>query len=362
MRHDGRVTMPRTRPALDLLGTYKPGKRPAAGADLVRLASNETPFPPLPQVVEAVSRALADTHRYPDPGATALVAAIAAHHRVSEDRVSVGCGSVALVQQLLQVTVDQGAEVLYAWRSFEAYPILTRIAGGTAVEVPLRQGCHDLEAMAAAVTEQTALVFLCSPNNPTGPALSTEGVRTFLAAVPASVVVVLDEAYAEFVTDPAAVDGRDLLAEHPNLAVLRTFSKAYGLAGLRVGYCLASPTLTAAMRKVQLPFAVNTLAQAAAVASLTAQDELRERVATVVAERERVRPALQEMGFVVPPSQGNFVWLELGEESLRVAAALETSGVLVRPFAGTGVRITVTTPAESDRLLAAAGQVAPART
>ena len=363
MRHDGAVTfprtrtLPRTRPVLDALGAYKPGKRPAAGQDLVRLASNETPFPPLPQVTEAVSRALAEGHRYPDPGATALVAALADHHGVNEDQVSVGCGSVALVQQLLQLTVDQGAEVVYAWRSFEAYPILTRIAGGSSVEVPLQDGCHDLEAMAAAVTEQTALVFLCSPNNPTGPALAADGVRRFLASVPASVVVVLDEAYAEFVTDPAAVDGRTLLAEHPNLAVLRTFSKAYGLAGLRVGYCLASPHLTGAMRKVQLPFAVNALAQAAAVASLTAQDELRERVATVVGERERVRLALQELGFVVPPSQGNFIWLQIGQDTLRVAAALETAGVLVRPFADEGVRVTVTTPAESDRLLRAARSI-----
>ena len=354
MRHDGAVTIPRTRPVLDALAAYKPGKRPAVGEDTVRLASNETPFPPLPQVTAAVAQALADGHRYPDPSATALVAALAAHHGVDDDQVSVGCGSVALVQQLLQLTVDQGAEVVYAWRSFEAYPILARIAGGTSVQVPLRDGRHDLDAMAAVVTEQTAVVFLCSPNNPTGPALAAADVRRFLASVPPSVVVVLDEAYAEFVTDPAAVDGRQLLAEHANLAVLRTFSKAYGLAGLRVGYCLASPHLTGAMRKVQLPFAVNALAQAAAVASLGAQDELRERVATVVGQRERVRPALQEMGFVVPPSQGNFVWLELGDDSLRVAATLEAAGVLVRPFAGNGVRVTVTTPAESDRLLAAA--------
>ena len=359
MRHDGPVTTPRTRPALDGIAAYKPGKRPVAGQDTVRLASNETPFPPLPPVAAAVAEALKEGHRYPDPTAARLVAALAAHHRVSEDQVSVGCGSVALVQQLLQITVDQGAAVVYAWRSFEAYPVLTRIAGGRPVEIPLVDGHHDLDAMAAAVTDRTAAVFLCSPNTPTGPALDAKDVRRFLGRVPASVVVVLDEAYAEFVTDPAAVDGRLLLPDHPNLAVLRTFSKAYGLAGLRAGYCLSSPELTAAMRKVALPFAVNALAQAAAVASLAAQDDLRERVTTIVGERERVRPALQELGFVVPPSQGNFVWLQLGPDSLRVADAFEAAGVLVRPFAGDGVRITVTTPAESERVLAAARQAAP---
>jgi len=350
----------RLRPVLDEIAAYKPGKRPATGQDSVRLASNETPFPPLPSVVAAVDQALAEAHRYPDPLAARLVAALGAHYALAEDQVSVGCGSVALVQQLLQVTVDEGAEVVYGWRSFEAYPVFTRIAGARPVEVPVREGHLDLGAMADAVSDRTALVFLCTPNNPTGPALAADDVRRFLARVPEHVLVVLDEAYAEFVTDPAAVDGVPLLPEHANLAVLRTFSKAYGLAGLRAGYCLASPRLTTAVRKVQLPFAVSSVAQAAAVASLAARDELDDRVRTVVAERERVAPALRALGFVVPPTQGNFVWLDCGAQALEVAEALERGGVLARAFAGDGVRVTVTNAQEGDRLLAAAERCAPA--
>lgn len=346
------------RPALGEIAAYKPGKRPAAGQVAARLASNETPFPPLPSVAAAVAAAAADAHRYPDPLATALVEALAGHYAVTPDQVSVGCGSVALVQQLLDVTVDQGDEVVYGWRSFEAYPVLTRLAGGVGVQVPLVDSHLDLDAMRDAVTDRTRLVLLCSPNNPTGPALRRDDVVRFLADVPEHVLVVCDEAYYEFVTDPDAVDGVPLFGAHPNLAVLRTFSKAYGLAGLRAGYCLASEEVTAAMRKVTLPFSVNSVAQAAAIASLAAADELASRVATVVAEREAVGPALRDMGFVVPPSQGNFVWLELGELAAAVAEVLEEQGVLARTFAGDGIRVTVTEPGETGRLLAAAEKAA----
>jgi histidinol-phosphate aminotransferase len=348
----------RMRATLDSIAAYKPGKRPAAGQVAARLASNETPFPPLPSVVEAVAAAAAEAHRYPDPTATRMVEAIAAHYALPESQVSVGCGSVALVQQLLSVTVDAGDEVVYAWRSFEAYPVLTALAGGAAVQVPLRDAHLDLDAMRDAITDRTRLVLLCSPNNPTGPALARDDVARFLSEVPEHVLVVCDEAYYEFVTDSSAVDGVPMLPEHPNLAVLRTFSKAYGLAGLRAGYCLASPEVTEAMRKVQLPFSVNAVAQAAAIASLAARDELARRVATVVAERERVGPALRELGFDVPPSQGNFVWLALGDLAVPVSEVLEEQGVLARTFAGDGIRVTVTEPGETERLLAAAEKAA----
>jgi histidinol-phosphate aminotransferase len=343
------------RPLLRGLPAYKPGRRPAPGQSLARLASNETPYGPLPSVVDAVTRALADGNRYPDPAATALTEALAAEHGVDPSQVAVGCGSVSLIQQLVQITVDPGEEVLYAWRSFEAYPGFVKIAGGRPVEVPLRDFEHDLPAMAAAVTPQTRLVILCSPNNPTGPALREADVRTFLAEVPDDVVVVLDEAYAEFVTDPDAVDGRRLLAEHPNLCVLRTFSKAYGLAGLRVGFCLAGSAETAAaLRQVQVPFSVSIPAQAAALASLEVADELLARVAAVVAEREPWRRALRDLGYDVPPAQGNFVWLPTGADTLRVAGVFDAAGVLVRPFDGDGIRITVTDAADRERVLAAA--------
>jgi len=346
---------PKLRPLLRNLPAYKPGRRPAAGQELARLASNETPLGPLPSVIDAVTRALAEGNRYPDPAVTQLTAALAAKYDIAADQLAVGCGSVSLIQQLVHIAADAGDEVVYAWRSFEAYPGLVKVAGATPVEVPLHGYEHDLAAMADAVTDRTRLVILCSPNNPTGPALREADVRAFLQSVPDDVLVVLDEAYAEFVDDPAAVDGRRLLGDHPNLAVLRTFSKAYGLAGLRVGYCLAgSPDTAAALRQVQVPFQVSIAAQAAALASLDAEAELLDRVAAVVQQREPLRKALLDLGYDVPPAQGNFVWLPTGTDTARVAQVFDEAGVLVRPFDGDGIRVTVTTAADSERVLGAA--------
>jgi histidinol-phosphate aminotransferase len=346
---------PKLRVLLRGLPSYKPGRRPLPGQDLARLASNETPLGPLPSVIEAIAKAVADGNRYPDPAITQLTAALAAKHGLDEARVAVGCGSVSLIQQLVQIAADAGDEVMYAWRSFEAYPGFVKIAGARPVEVPLDGYEHDLKRMADEVTDATRLVILCSPNNPTGPALREADVRSFLETVPDDLLVVLDEAYAEFVDDPEAVDGRRLLAAHPNLAVLRTFSKAYGLAGLRVGFCLAGAEETAAaLRQVQVPFSVSIPAQAAALASLEVEDELRARVAAVVAEREPLRQALREIGYDVPPAQGNFVWLPLGADTMRVADVFDRAGVLVRPFDGDGIRITVTTAADSGRVIDAA--------
>jgi histidinol-phosphate aminotransferase len=346
---------PKLRPLLRGLPAYKPGRRPAPGQDLARLASNETPLGLLPGVVDAIATAVADANRYPDPAAAQLTSVLAAKHGLDESRVAVGCGSVTLIQQLVQITADAGDEVVYAWRSFEAYPGLVKIAGAAPVEVPLDGYEHDLKRMADAVTDATRLVILCSPNNPTGPALRHDDVRTFLQGLPEDLLVVIDEAYAEFVTDPDAVDGTKLLDEHPNLAVLRTFSKAYGLAGLRVGYCLAgSPDTAAALRQVAVPFQVSLAAQAAALASLEAAAELRTRVEAVVAQREPLRQALVELGYDVPPAQGNFVWLPVGADTARVSAVFDDAGVLVRPFDGDGIRITVTTAGDSARVVAAA--------
>jgi histidinol-phosphate aminotransferase len=355
------MTTPRLRPLLQQMPGYKPGRRPAPGSSPARLASNETPYPPLPSVVAAVAEALSAGNRYPDPACSELVAALAQRYGVDAEQVGVGCGSVSLVQSLVQVTTDPGEEVVFAWRSFEAYPGFVQVAGALPVTVPLRDAAHDLDAMAAAVTDRTRLVLLCSPNNPTGPALAERDVVRFLGQVPRDVLVVLDEAYAEFVTDPDAVDGTRLLADHPNLVVLRTFSKAYGLAGLRVGYCLTgAPEVGAALRRVQVPFAVSMPAQVAALASLAAADELAERVAEVVAEREPLRQALRALGHDVPPAQGNFVWLPAGEDSDRLSEVFEDGGVLVRCFSGEGIRITVSTADDSARVLAALGAAVPA--
>jgi histidinol-phosphate aminotransferase len=309
----------------------------------------------LPSVLAAVSEALAGSNRYPDPAATVLTEALAAKHDVAVGRIAVGCGSVQLVQELVEIACDAGDEVIFGWRSFEAYPTMAAIAGAVAVQVPLTDAHLDLRAMAAAVTERTRLVLLCSPNNPTGPALAADAVKDFLETVPDRVLVVLDEAYAEFVDDPLAVDGTRLLSSYRNLLVLRTFSKAYGLAGLRVGYAVAGTEAVAgALRQVHLPFAVSIAAQAAALASLQVEDQLLAQVAEVVAQREPLRRKLIEIGWDVPEAQGNFVWLPTGADTDRVAQDFEEHGVLVRAFTGEGLRITVATPRDTERVLAAA--------
>jgi histidinol-phosphate aminotransferase len=350
-----RVSTPRLRPVLGSLGAYRPGRRPAPGQDYSRLASNETPFPLLPPVQQAIAEAVADGNRYPDPGVTRLTELLARKHAVDADRLAVGCGSVQLVQELVEIACDADDEVVYGWRSFEAYPTLTAIAGARSVQVPLKDAHLDLDAMAASVTGRTRLVVLCSPNNPTGPALGQDEVKSFLEAVPRDVTVVLDEAYAEFVDDPLAVDGTRLLSTYPNLVVLRTFSKAFGLAGLRVGYAIAGdPAVAAAIRQVHLPFAVSVPAQAAAIASLEVEEQLMAQVAQVVERREPLRQRLIEIGWDIPPSQGNFVWLPTGADTDRVSEVFEEHAVLVRAFSGEGIRVTVGLDKDNDRVVAAA--------
>jgi histidinol-phosphate aminotransferase len=252
------------------------------------------------------------------------------------------------VQQLLEAVADPGAEVLYAWRSFEAYPYLADLAGATSIQVPLRDERHDLDAMAAAITEATRLIFVCTPNNPTGTVVTSAELGAFLDRVPGDCLVVLDEAYAEYVRDPAVPDGIEMYRGRSNVAVLRTFSKAYGLAGLRVGFLIGSQEVAAAARKTMLTFSVNAVAQAAAVASLAAEAELLDRVDLVVAELDRVRAALIETGWVVPPTEANFVWLRLGEQTLDFAGACDRAGLSVRPFAGEGVRVSIGEQAAND--------------
>jgi histidinol-phosphate aminotransferase len=344
--------MPRFRPILDQFAPYKPGKPPAAVAGRTyKLSSNESPFGPLPSVLKVIAEAAGEVNRYPDNGAAELTEAIAVRYGVPASHVAVGCGSVGLVQQLLEAVADPGAEVLYAWRSFEAYPYLADLAGAKSVRVPLRDERHDLEAMAAAITPATRLIFVCTPNNPTGTVVSTGELVRFLDQVPGDCLVVLDEAYAEYVRDPAVPDGIEIYAGRPNVAVLRTFSKAYGLAGLRVGFLVGHEPVAAAARKTMLTFAVNAVAQAAAVASLAAEAELLDRVELVVAERDRIRAELTETGWTVPPTEANFVWLRLGPDTMRFADACGQAGLSVRPFAGEGVRVSVGEKAANDLFL-----------
>jgi len=346
---------PRLRRILDDMPGYKPGATAqAVGGRSFKLSSNESPFGPLPSVAKVIAEAALEVNRYPDNGAELLTAAIAGRFGVPADHVAVGCGSVGVAQQLLTAVAEPGAEVLYAWRSFEAYPGLTALTGATSVQVPLTGERHDLDSMAAAITPHTRLIFVCNPNNPTGTVVHRDELTRFLDQVPPDCLVVLDEAYREYIRDESVPDGLELYRDRPNVAVLRTFSKAYGLAGLRVGFVVGHPAVAQAVRKTMLTFTVNSLAQVAAVASLAAEEELLERVEATVKERTRVREALLADGWTVPPSEANFVWLRLGGHTMDFAAACHRSGVSVRPFAGEGARVSVGEPEANDLFLAVA--------
>jgi histidinol-phosphate aminotransferase len=346
---------PRFRPVLDTVPAYKPGQAPtAASGEAHKLSSNESPYGPLPSVVEVIAEAARAVNRYPDNGAVALTAAIAERFAVPVGHVAVGCGSVGVLQQLMEAVGEPGAELLYAWRSFEAYPPLSDLAALTSVRVPLRDETHDLAAMAAAITPRTRLILVCNPNNPTGTVVREPELREFLDQVPADCLVILDEAYHEYIRDADVPDGINLYRDRPNVAVLRTFSKAYGLAGLRIGFLIGHEPVAEAIRKTMLPFTVNAIAQAAAIASLNAEDELLERVETIVKERDRVREALRAEGWTVPATEANFVWLRLGDQTTAFAQSCDAAAISIRPFAGEGARISIGTPAANDAFLAAA--------
>jgi histidinol-phosphate aminotransferase len=356
------VSQPSPRPRADLAGiaVYKPGRPSASGQHSFKLSSNESPYPPLPSVLEAIAVAALQTNRYPDLAAAPVVQALADKLEVPADHVVVGCGSVGVATQLVEAFAGPGDEVVYAWRSFEAYPIIVQVAGATAVPVPLTSDAvHDLEAMAAAITPSTRVVFVCNPNNPTGTAVRRAPLEAFLDAVPNDCLVVLDEAYREFNRDPDVPDAVTLYRNRPNVAVLRTFSKAYGLAGLRVGYAVAHPDVADAIRMTSVPFAVNSIAQAAAVASLqpVAEGELLERVEATVNERARVVSGLRAAGWHIPDSQANFVWLATGPQTDGGAAVCAAAGVVVRPFSGEGLRVTIGEPEANDIFLKVAADL-----
>ena len=354
---------PRPRETIASIPAYVAGKPPAPrpGQQVYKLSSNENPHPPLAGVVEAAEAAVAVMNRYPDMGNSALYAALSKRLGVPVERLAAGTGSVAVLYHLLQAFCDPGDEVVYAWRSFEAYPIAVSATGAVSVQVPVdAHGRHDLDAMAAAVTARTKVVVVCTPNNPTGPSVTDAELRAFVAKVPDDVLVVVDEAYREFVREDDPVDGLALAAAHPNVTVMRTFAKAYGLAGFRVGYAVAHEEVAAAVRACALPFGVSSVAQAAAVASLAAEQELMERVDSVVGERDRVVAALRSQGWSFPEPQGNFVWLPLGDRTPDLVALTEEAGITVRPFAGEGVRITIGEPEANDIFLRVAEQLGPA--
>ncbi|HJQ86733.1 MAG TPA: histidinol-phosphate transaminase, partial [Propionibacteriaceae bacterium] len=346
------------RSAIAGLPVYTAGK-PAPGMDRTpsfKLSSNENPFPPLPGVMEATAAAVAQMNRYPDIANTQMARKLSNRLSVPEEQLAFGTGSVAVLYHLLLAACEVGDEVVYAWRSFEAYPIAVQLTGATQVPVPLAPGAvHDLAAMRRAVTPATKVIMLCTPNNPTGPALHHQQVIDFIDSVPDHIMIVLDEAYAEFITDPEGLRGLDAMAERPNVVVLRTFSKAYGLAGFRVGYCVADPQVAAAVRAVALPFGVSIAAQAAVIASLDAEALLLDRVAELVKARDALAVGLRDLGFEIPDAQGNFVWLPGGPQTDSYAAAFARAGVAVRPYASggdwDGLRITVGEPAANALVL-----------
>lgn len=347
--------LPRLRPVSGGFASFAPPAGPGRVSPLHLLGANESPYPPPPGVVEAIAAAAAAANRYPDPTAAGLAVRIAAATGVPEDRIAVGAGSAALLQALFQAVAGPGAEAVFAWRSFEIYPVLADLAGVRAVQVPLLDDVHDVSAMIERVTEQTRLVIACSPNNPTGTVLSTGEVERLMANVPSDCLVALDEAYFEYVRDPQAANGVELQLQDrwPNLVVLRTFSKAYSLAGLRVGYLVGDPRVVAYLRAASLPFSLSGPAQAAAVAALGLRGQFMDRADQVVAERDRVRKALIARGWRVPESEANFLWLRTGETTGEFVRWCAGRAIAVRGFSGEGIRVSVGAPADNDAFLAA---------
>lgn len=360
----------RVRPEIAALPPYKQGKQ--AGADAFKLSSNENPFHPLPGVLEAVQAATA-LNRYPDATAARLRHRLADRFGVDDDAVHIGAGSVSILAQLVLATSGPGDEVVFAWRSFEAYPWLAAVSGATAIQVPLTDDArHDLPRMAAAVTDRTRAIIVCTPNNPTGPIVTQAEFDAFADAVPSDVLIILDEAYQEFVTNPEAVDGRRVLAIQPhtddgqnvlgaggrtNVVVLRTFSKAYGLAGLRIGYAIGDSRILDAARSTSIPLSVTAHAEEAALASLDQEEELLQRVRVIAERRDRLAVALRASGWRIPEAQGNFVWLPAGRETLDLAEAFDAAGLIVRPFAGDGLRISVGEEDSVEKVLGIAASV-----
>jgi histidinol-phosphate aminotransferase len=338
----------RLRPEIAALPAYVEGKTVAGS---IKLASNETVRAPLPSVRAAIERATDTLNRYPDNGYKQLRSRLADHVGFAPEHITDGCGSVSLCQQLIQITAGAGDEVLFGWRSFEIYPLQVRTAGAVPVQVPLREHTFDLDAMAAAVTDRTRLIFVCNPNNPTSTVVDPDALARFVSTVPSHILIAIDEAYVEYIREPMRPDSFGLVRAYPNVVVLRTFSKAYGLAGLRVGYAVGDPEVITALGKVYVPFTVSSLAQAAAMASLDAADELLARTDAVVAERVRVAAALRDAGFTLPPSQANFVWLPLGKRTLDFVDAAARARIVVRPYGADGVRVTIGSRAENDALL-----------
>jgi histidinol-phosphate aminotransferase len=333
------------------------------GGELVKLASNETPWAPHPAVLEAVEARLKDLNRYPDPDKSLLRRRIAERTDIEPGRVTVGNGSCEILLAAAQAMLEPGAELVYAWPSFSMYPQLAAMSGARAIEVPVdAEGRHDLEAMAREVTAATRFVLVCNPNNPTATALPPAAIEEFVAGLPRRVAVIVDEAYVEFSTLQDPDESLELVRRHPNVVLLRTFSKVYGLCGLRCGYALGSERFRLAVDRVRQPFSVNALAQAAAAEAIRHVDEVERRVERTAVERLHVESALEARGLETTDSEANFSWVALGErDEAEVVRGLAERGVIVRAGSALGgeghLRVTYGTREENDRFLAALDEV-----
>jgi histidinol-phosphate aminotransferase len=334
-----------------------------AAGGIAQLASNESPIPPHPEVVEAIAAAAKAMNRYPDPDATLLRRRIAERYETEPARVAIGNGSCEILLAAAEALCEPGAEILYSWPAFSMYPYLAALTGAREIRVPLGDGdVHDLGAMAAEVTAATQLVLVCNPNNPTATHVPAAEVAAFCAGLPAHVTVILDEAYVEFQTHDDVDATVDLLSELPNLVVLRTFSKCYGLAGLRIGYALGAPRFRAAVDAVRQPFSVNALAQAAGAEAILHQDDVSRRVESTIAERIRVEEGLRDLGLATSETHANFSWIDLGEAAeAEVVAGLAERSIAVRPgspLCDAGhIRVSYGTAEENRRFLAALGEL-----
>lgn len=328
-----------------------------ASGNIAQLASNESPFPPHPKVVEAIASTAAAMNRYPDPDATLLRRRLAERYETEPGRVAVGNGSCEILLAAADALCEPGAEIVYAWPAFSMYPYLAALTGAREVRVPLAEGdVHDLDAMAAEVTAATQLLIVCNPNNPTATHIPAAEIAAFCERIPPHVTVILDEAYVEFQTDDDPDASLDLLKDFPNLVVLRTFSKCYGLAGLRVGYAIGSANFRAAVDAVRQPFSVNALAQAAGAEAVLHQDDVLRRVESTIAARLTVEEGLRELGLTTSESQANFSWVDLGDaDEAEVLAGLAKREIAVRPGKALGgpghVRVSYGTAEENDRFL-----------
>ena len=359
-------------PGVRGLQPYQPGKpidelrREYGVSDIVKLASNENPLGPSLRVREVLAAEFARLARYPDGNGFALKQALSERHRVDMAQITLGNGSSDVLEFVVRVFVQPGDEVLFSEHAFAMYPIVTQAASAQAVVAPAHDWGHDLEAMQALISERTRVIFIANPNNPTGTWLQGDELQTFIAAVPERVIVVVDEAYFEYASDPALgaagyPDASRWLDRFPNLVVTRTFSKAYGLAGLRVGYSLSHPDMANLLNRIRPPFNVNSLALTAAEAALADEAHVQQAVHLNVEEMARVTDAVTEMGLEFIPSVGNFVSIDVGGDAASVYDALLHEGVIVRPVANYGMprhlRVTLGLAAENERFLAALRKV-----